>query len=188
MNELITDQLFEGHNFAEKPLEADFEECIFRNSVFAKANLSGLSFTNCTFENCDLSGAKLLKTAIQECEFIDCKMLGLAFEACAPILFQITCTRCTLNFSSFYQVDLTNSGFNTCKLLEADFTEADLSDISLSGCDLSGATFDHTRLERTDFSSAENYTINPQLNKITGAIFGKEGLPGLLSAFNIKIV
>ena len=188
MNELIADEIFKGRNFTENPLEADFENCSFKNCVFAKANLSGLCFTNCNFENCDLSGAKLIETAIQECEFLDCKMLGLVFEACAPILFQISCTQCTLNFSSFYQVDLTKSSFTRCKFLEADFTEADLSGISLTGCDLSRAIFDHTRLERTDFSSAENYIINPQINKIAGAIFSKEGLAGLLQAFKIKIV
>lgn len=188
MNELITDQLFEGINFAENPIEADFEDCSFKNCVLAKANLSGLNFTNCSFENCDLSGAKLIKTAFQECDFSDCKMLGLTFESCAPILFQIFCKRSVLNFSSFYQVDLKSSSFDSCKFVDVDFTEANLSGISLAKCELSGATFDHTTLERTDFSSAENYTINPQLNKITGATFSKEGLGGLLSAYKIKIV
>lgn len=188
MNELLTDQIFENHNFAENSLVADFEDCVFRSCVFAKANLSKLTFTNCTFENSDLSGAKLVQTAFQECEFSACKMLGIAFEACNTFLFQIYCSSCTLDFSSFYQVDLSSSQFSQCQLKEADFTEANLSGVFLDECNLAGAIFDQTNLEKTDFSSAVNYELNPDENKIRGAIFSKEGLAGLLSSYHIKIV
>ena len=139
-------------------------------------------------EWCDLSGAKLVQTAFQECEFSACKMLGIAFEACNSFLFQVYCSQCTLDFSSFYQVDLSSSQFSQCQLKEADFTEANLSGVVLDECNLAGATFDQTNLEKTDFSSAVNYELNPDENKIRGAIFSKEGLAGLLSSYHIKIV
>ncbi|WP_035899983.1 pentapeptide repeat-containing protein [Leeuwenhoekiella sp. MAR_2009_132] len=188
MNELLTDKTFEGHNFVENSIVADFEDCVFKSCFFAKAKLSNLSFTNCTFENCDLSGANLHKAAFQDCEFISCKMLGMGFDTCASFLFQITCDSCLLNFSNFYKVDLTSSQFIKCQLKEVDFTEANLSGISLTECDLAGSTFEQTNLQKTDFSSALNYTLIPEHNKVTGAIFSKEGLPGLLNSYKIKIV
>ena len=93
-----------------------------------------------------------------------------------------------LNFSSFYQVDLSSSQFSQCQLKEADFTEANLSGVVLDECNLAGATFDQTNLEKTDFSSAVNYELNPDENKIRGAIFNKGGLAGLLRSYHIKIV
>ncbi|MFD2828795.1 pentapeptide repeat-containing protein [Leeuwenhoekiella polynyae] len=188
MNELLTDQVYEGVDFVINPIIADFEDCIFKSCLFAKADLSKLTFTNCTFENCDLSAVKLTQTALQECEFIDCKMLGIAFEACSDFLFQINCQSCILNFSSFYKLDLTLSQFHQCQFKKTDFTEANLSTVFLSECDLAGATFESTNLQKTDFSSALNYTLNPDKNKIAGAVFSKEGIAGLLSSYKIKIV
>ena len=188
MNELIRDQTFEGINFVEKPIAADFEDCVFKSCFFSKARLSNLSFTNCTFENCDLSGANLHKAAFQDCEFIACKMLGMGFDTCASFLFQITCDSCMLNFSNFYKVDLSSSHFVKSQLKEADFTEANLSGISLTECDLAGATFERTNLQKADFSTAINYSLIPENNKLTGALFSKEGLPGLLLSYKIKIV
>lgn len=188
MNELIVDQVYEGNNFVQNPIKADFDACVFKSCVFAKANLSKLTFTNCSFENCDLSAVKLTQTALQECDFVDCKMLGVTFEACADFLFQINCQSCILNFSSFYQMNLSLSQFFQCQFKEADFTEANLSTIFLSECDLAGATFENTNLQKTDFSSAINYTLNPDKNKIAGAVFSKEGIAGLLASYKINIV
>ena len=81
MNELLTDQIFENHNFAENPLVADFEDCVFKSCVFAKANLSKLTFTNCTFENA-IGALRNCTDGLSECEFSSCKMLGIAFETC----------------------------------------------------------------------------------------------------------
>lgn len=188
MNELIVDQVYDGNNFLQNHIKADFDACVFKSCVFAKANLSKLTFTNCTFENCDFSGVNLMQTALQECDFVACKMLGVTFEACADFLFQINCQSCILNFSSFYQMNLSLSQFYQCQFKEADFTEANLTGVFFNECDLAGASFENTNLQKTDFSSAINYSLNPEQNKITGAVFSKEGLPGLLSAYKLKIV
>ncbi len=70
---------------------------------------------------------------------------------------------------------------------EVDFTESDLSGSSLDNCDLSGALFENTNLEKTDFRSAFNYTINPETNRLKKARFSLQGIAGLLEKYGIVI-
>jgi uncharacterized protein YjbI with pentapeptide repeats len=72
-------------------------------------------------------------------------------------------------------------------LQEVDFTESDLSGSSFDNCDLSGALFENTNLEKTDFRSAFNYTINPEINRMKKARFSLPGVAGLLEKYGIVI-
>ncbi len=80
------------------------------------------------------------------------------------------------------------TNFNDCELQEVDFTETDLSLVNLSQCNLMNATFDRSNLERADFSSAINYTIDPEINFLKKAKFSTNGLVGLLSKYGIDII
>ena len=66
---------------------------------------------------------------------------------------------------------------NTC-LIGADFYDVDLSGTIFHNCDLSKA----------DFSSATQYAIDPQTNKIKKARFSLPEAVGLLRTFDITIV
>lgn len=72
-------------------------------------------------------------------------------------------------------------------LQEVDFSEADLTAAIFENCDLQGATFDKTILERADFRTARNYSIDPEANSIRKAKFTLEGVTGLLNKYNIDI-
>lgn len=76
--------------------------------------------------------------------------------------------------------------FLDSKLIEVDFTEADLTKVNFDNCDLSGAIFERTNLEKANFNTAFNYSIDPEDNKIKGAKFSISGLAGLLE--NHKII
>jgi fluoroquinolone resistance protein len=54
-------------------------------------------------------------------------------------------------------------------------------------CDLSKASFDNTILEKADFRTAFNYSINPESNKIKKAKFSVSGIAGLLDKYDIHI-
>ncbi|WP_425542813.1 pentapeptide repeat-containing protein [Algoriphagus jejuensis] len=71
--------------------------------------------------------------------------------------------------------------------METDFSQADLSGSNFSGSELSGTVFDQTNLEKADFREAVNYRIDPERNKIKGARFDLEGLPGLLGKWGIRV-
>ncbi|MHA6280930.1 pentapeptide repeat-containing protein [Salinimicrobium sp. CAU 1759] len=81
-----------------------------------------------------------------------------------------------------------STSFTGCKLVQADFSDADLSSAVFRGCDLSGAIFFNTRMERTDFSTSENFSIDPENNIITGAKFSTAQLHGLLEKYKIDIL
>ena len=57
----------------------------------------------------------------------------------------------------------------------------------LDNCNLNRAIFSKTNLEKTDFRTAFNYSIDPEANKIKKARFSKMGLEGLLDKYQIEI-
>lgn len=77
--------------------------------------------------------------------------------------------------------------FKNSQLYEVDFTECDLSSASFDNCDLAGAIFKDTILEKADFRTAFNYSIDPELNRIKKAKFSRSGIAGLLDKYDIEI-
>jgi fluoroquinolone resistance protein len=59
--------------------------------------------------------------------------------------------------------------------------------VIFDNCDLKNAAFDQTILEKADFRTAFNYSIDPDNNKIKKAKFSISGLTGLLEKYNIEI-
>jgi fluoroquinolone resistance protein len=52
---------------------------------------------------------------------------------------------------------------------------------------MAGAIFENTILEKADFRTAYNYTIDPVQNRIKKAKFSVTGIAGLLSRYDIAI-
>jgi uncharacterized protein YjbI with pentapeptide repeats len=187
MKEAYTvDQTFENTDFSGF-LKGEYENCIFRNCNFEYADLSGFTFTDCEFTGCNLSMAKLIKTAFHEVIFKECKMFGLQFGDCNPFGFSFIFDGCLLNNSVFYKTSAKKTRFKNSKLTETDFSESDLSGSLFSGCDLSGAIFDHTNLEKADFRTSFNYSIDPTLNRLKKAKFSLSEVYGLLYKLDIEI-
>jgi fluoroquinolone resistance protein len=181
-------QTFEKNDFTKSGLPAgEYEDCKFVMCNFAEVNLSGITFTDCTFTGCNLAMAKLGGTAFRDTSFQNSKMLGLHFEHCKEINFTVNFDNCLLNLSCFYQRKMKATSFINCNLTEVDFTEAELSGSVFDDCNLAGAVFENTILEKADFRSAFNYTIDPAQNKIKKAKFSATGIAGLLSKYDIEI-
>ena len=77
--------------------------------------------------------------------------------------------------------------FKNCSLQEVDFIESDLSNSIFDNCDLALAIFKNTLLEKADFRTAYNYSIDPEINRIKKAKFSRAGLVGLLDSYDIEI-
>ena len=77
--------------------------------------------------------------------------------------------------------------FKNCSLQEADFTESDLSGAVFDRCDLARAIFRNTVLEKTDFRTAYNYSIDPEINRMKKSKFTASALAGLLDKYDIEI-
>ncbi|RQO31240.1 hypothetical protein DBR32_04525 [Taibaiella sp. KBW10] len=186
--EYYSDTVFENQHYTASPLPfGEYEGCTFQNCDFGKANLSMYKFIDCTFSGCNLSMVLTGKTVWNNIRFKDCKMLGLHFESASPIGMVIQFDHCVLSHSSFYQTKIHQTKFNTCTLEEVDFTGADLKGASFANCDLRLAHFERTNLEKVDFSSAYNVSLNPTLSQLKNAVFSQHNIAGLLEVFKIKI-
>ena len=115
-------------------------------------------------------------------------MLGLQFNDCNPFGFSVSVANCNLSHASFFKTKIKNTVFKNTQLLETDFTESDLTGSVFDNCDLTGATFDNTNLEKADFSTAFNYLIDPDNNRIKKAKFALPGVLVLLNKHDIVIL
>lgn len=184
----VENKLFEKQNYSVTPLaKGEYENCNFNLCDFSNSDLKGINFTQCTFSNCNFSLANVTKTSFRDAVFKDCKLLGIHFHNCNEFLFSVSFENCILNLSSFYKLKLKKTRFFNCSLHEVDFSESDLSNALLGNCDLSRAIFNKTILEKADLSTAYNYSIYPEINKIKKAKFSLRGLPGLLEKYDIII-
>jgi uncharacterized protein YjbI with pentapeptide repeats len=109
------------------------------------------------------------------------------FELVNPFSLEVSFTSCNLSHASFYKLSIKRARFIQCELQEVDFTEADLTESNFQGADLHGAIFENSNLEKADFSSARHFQIDPRNNKVKKAKFTLDGLPGLLTQFQLEI-
>lgn len=192
----IEEKTFDKIDFKQVPLgKGEYEYCTFLNCELSDADLSELKFSECEFSGCNLSLAKLTQTGLKDIKFKNCKMLGLNFGECSQFGFAVKFDTCILNHSSFSnpespmnkRVRFRQTVFKNSQLYEVDFTECDLSCSVFDKCDLSRTIFERTILEKADFRTAFNYSIDPELNRIKKAKFSRSGIAGLLEKYDIEI-
>lgn len=182
------DKTFDKLNYAGKVLSGlEFEACTFTNCDFSGSNLSGNDFVDCRFEGCNLSMVRVDQTGLKNAEFHNCKLMGVDFSACNEFLLAVSFHHCILDYISFFRKKIRKTSFLGCSIKEANFTQTDLSGSSFTDCDLSQTVFQQTILEKADFRSASNFSIDPELNKIKGAKFSSSGLIGLLDKYDIVV-
>jgi len=188
---LIThdDQTFTNISYAEKRVEREeFQSCIFKQCDFSNSRFSGDKFLDCTFINCNLSLMKLPDTTLSNAIFKDCKIMGVIFSECRDFLFSVQFESCQLDYASLMNRKMPKTKFIKCSMKDANFSQANLSGSLFDECDLSGTIFNKTDLSFTNFTTAYNYSIEPELNNLKKAIFSIHGLGGLLDKYGIKIV
>ena len=184
----IDDKEFVDEDFSQNPLaKANYEACEFIRCNFTQQDLSDCSFIECQFVQCDLSMVPLLETTFREVVFKECKLVGLHFEDCNPLIFSVAFETCMLNLSSFVGRKMPKTLFRKCQMLEVDFSEADLQQAVFEESNLDKALFEFSNLEKADFRTAQNYTIDPENNKLKKAQFSSSNLKGLLKKYGLNI-
>jgi fluoroquinolone resistance protein len=181
-------QSFSRQDYTISPLPGgEYDGCTFLNCNFSNSDLTDIRFLDCTFDGCDLSLSRLTGSVMTGIKFLNCKMLGLLFETCNKHGFSAGFDNCILDHSSFSRLKLRKTIFRNVTFHEADFSDCDLSGSVFDRCDLGGAVFENSVLEKTDFRSAINFSIDPEKNKIRHAMFSLTGLPGLLEKYHLEI-
>ena len=186
---LYEDQTFEKVIYTEQSLTGrEFQSCIFKGCDFSGTDFASTKLLECTFDGCNLSMAKLYKTTLTDVVFKDCKLLGINFSVVQDFLFTVRFESCMLDYSSFMDKKIPKTTFIKTSLKEVTFSRAILTGSVFYECNLNETIFNQTDLTGVDFSSAYNYIIDPELNTIKKAIFSSQGLAGLLTSYDIKIV
>ncbi|WP_167856485.1 pentapeptide repeat-containing protein [Hymenobacter metallicola] len=177
---------WDAHTLAAHP-ETEFEQCHFVGCDFSGASLGHFRFTDCLFERCNLASAKLSGAGLQNVAFTDCKLSGVQFAACRDFLFEVHFEGCQLHYASFFGKKLRATKFVRCSLTDADFTSADLTEAVFQDCTLSNAVFRNTLLTGADFTTASQFSIDPEGNTLTKARFTLPGLLGLVSKYGVIV-
>ncbi|MDD4637536.1 MAG: pentapeptide repeat-containing protein [Bacteroidales bacterium] len=182
------ERVFEKIVFSETTLETEYNNCLFSNCDFSDIHLGEVLFDKCTFVQCNLSLVKMDKTSWSNVRFEECKMTGIEFTNCNRFTFSACFIGSNLNYALFLTNNLQDTRFVNCSLEEATFSESNLKGASFANCNLSRAIFSSSNLEKADFSTALNFEIDPNNNKLTNAKFSRYGLSGLVSSFGIELV
>ncbi len=167
--------------------KGEYENCVFNNCHFENHTFSNSQFIDCQFNDCNLSMVPLQQTVFRGVQFNHCKMLAMRFDTCQKNGLSVAFNSCMLQQSSFYQAQLPKTRFHQSTLQGVDFTEANLAGAIFSDCNLLQAIFYQTHLEKADFTTAVDYSINPESNRIAKAKFAATGLAGLLHKYSIVI-
>ncbi len=183
------DAYVEGKTYSKTdvPPAGTYENCIFEQCHWQEGNVAKYVFTSCEFRQCDLTMLQVPGTTFNGVVFDSCRLTGIHFEQADPHLFDVIFRECVMTLCSFYGMKLPEQFFGKCQLHEADFTNALLRDANFEDSDLSGVIFRACNLEGADFRRALNVVLQLSENKVEGAQFCKEQLPGLLTTFKIII-
>jgi uncharacterized protein YjbI with pentapeptide repeats len=189
MNETLHEnKTFEKVDYSNKELRGrEFTSCIFKSCNFEKSDISGNDFIDCSFENCNFSLAKLKQTGLKNVNFIGCKLTGVDFSPCNDFLFGVSFSSCLLDYAAFQKKKMKKTKFKDCSIKESHFTDVDLTSAIFENCDLTNTYFQANNLEKADFTSSRNFTIDPEENKMKKAKFSIGELHGLLGKYDLEI-
>ncbi len=180
---------FSTINYAEKELTGrEFDKCTFQNIDFSNCKIQNCIFSDCILEDCNLSLTQLINTGFSSVKFKNCKLLGVDFNPVRDFSFSVSFDTCILDYASFSRKKLRNTLFKKCRIQEVNFQESDLTGSIFADCDLTRTFFNNTILNEADFTSAYNFSIDPEKNKMKKAKFVVAGLQGLLEKYNLVIV
>jgi len=182
------EKTFTDIDYAEKQLKnREFIKCNFINCDFSKSDLSHNDFVDCHFKQCNFSLTVVNGAGFRDVTFSGCKILGVDFSKCNKFLFSFTFEYSHIDYSTFYGTKLRKTKFTECTLKETDFEAADLTGSVFYNCDLSASTFVRTILDKTDFSTARHFSIDPAVNTMKQTKFSSSNLSGLLYKYNLDI-
>jgi uncharacterized protein YjbI with pentapeptide repeats len=103
------------------------------------------------------------------------------------VIFEFHFKDCLLDYAQFYALKMKKMQFINCSMIAVDFMASDLTEVLFDNCNLRRAVFIDTILNKADFSTSYDYTIDPEKNKLKKAVFSTEGLKGLLEKYDIVV-
>ena len=167
----------------------------------ADQELDGTTFSRCTLAGTDARGARLLDVTFEHSElssvridgallqarFVASKIEGINFFTARRELVSLSFENCLIRYCSLAELKLKELRMVGCTLQHVDLSDADLTRADLTGSTFEDCTFRNTTLTKADLRTARGYSIDPRINKVTGARFDLPEVLGLLDAFDIRV-
>ena len=185
MKENIT---YKDLDFRVIELDEEYFHCTFQHCDFTEIIFGKVNFEACRFVSCNLCLTKMSGTSWNKVAFESCKLTGANFSASNKFTFSVAFNECNLQYASFQGLNMQDTHFDKCRIVETDFGQCNLKKSVFKDCDMTRSIFLKTNLEEADFSTAYNYLINPNENRMKKAKFALQGLPGLLAVYGIEVM
>lgn len=184
----IEEQVFDGIDYTETGLPVgNYERCTFIKCESIGRKLGNSVFDECRFTACNFANATVDKTSFRSAVFVGCKLTGVDFSLCNELLLSVSFEDCVLDYATFSRLSLKNTMFRNCSMIRTYFEATDLSGAVFDRCTLTNAVFLDSKLTKTDFTSATDFMIDPDRNKMKNAKFSLIGAIGLLTKYGIVI-
>lgn len=140
-----TGKIIVGMDFSKAELaDSYFCHCIFYNCDFREANLTENTFQSCIFNSCSFLKADFMNSIVSKGLFIDCNLDNTTFDC--SFITDTPFIASQLNFSSFMQATLLNSGFTDCDLMHSQLIDSKHVSCSWTQCNFTDAKFKRSRL------------------------------------------
>lgn len=172
-------------DFKERELDDEYCHCVFDACDFSGKTIRDTVFGKCVFRACNFSLTRF-REALRGVACAECNMPGRTLQRSAG--FQMFWSLNIRALMMLLQGPACGKPFSAgCNMREAYMDSADMADSVFDRCALERASFAGAHLERSDFSAAFNFSINPALCRLNKAVFSRYGLSGLVAHLNIEI-
>lgn len=186
MNESKENKDLQGIKFQNNMLSAEYYNCRFSSCDFSHLSLFDIYFENCVFDNCDFTLVQF-KCALRDVVFTNSKLIGTNFSELNKCSGGIDFIGSCLDYAAFTTTTIKKTRFEDCKITEAAFNQTILTGSVFKNCELTDTSFAGANLERVDFTTAFNYTINPNTCKLKKTKFSVPEIKGLVAHLDIII-
>ena len=190
--ECFENEKFENLQYSDEILEGiEYYDCKFYNCQFTNIQMIRCAFKDCEFFNCAFRNVKFDFCQMKNASFTDSLLMGINWKELqgqGSISFPVeSFSNCLLKYNNFVESKLlsfdfssstiTDSYFQDCLLMKANFKNIAFKDTSFTKCNLSFS----------DFRGANDYNIDITNNVLTRAKFSFPTVVCLLNSINIDI-
>lgn len=161
----MTDVIVDEHLTDLEGLDgAELVGCTIEGVTAEGVSLAGARLESCRFVDCHLRRASFVGTRMDDTTFLRTNLAGVDWTTLEWSAFRIgpglRFADCTLDYSTFHGVALTDIVIHACRAREVDFGSCDLTGADLRFTDLTDARFDGATLVDADLTGAVGYDFD----------------------------
>ena len=171
---------------------AELVGCTIEGVTGEGLSLDGARLESCRFVDCHLRRASMVGTRIDDTTFLRTNLSGVDWTTLEWSSFRIgpglRFADCTLDYSTFHGVTLTDVVIHACRAREVDFGSCDMTGADLRFTDLTDARFDGSTLVDADLTGASGYAFDLNDLKYRGCKVSLPEAGALLQRLGLEVL